>query len=69
VSGFTYRLYLDSGDDIGNFTTAVPDWSIGDEFFNSDHNVFRIPHIVPDLGDGEFAGAFVVVPLELAEPT
>ncbi len=40
---------------------------IGDEFFNRDHNEFRILSIVPDLGDGEFAGAFVVTPTALCE--
>jgi hypothetical protein len=28
---------------------------------------FRILNIVPELGDGEFSGFFVVTPLELAE--
>lgn len=56
MSGFTYRLYLENGEDIGNFATAVPTWSTGDEFFNRDHNLFRIVNIVPELDDGEFQG-------------
>jgi hypothetical protein len=27
---------LENGEDIGSFATAVPDWSVRDEFFNSD---------------------------------
>ena len=64
MSGFTYRLYLENGEDIGNFATAVPTWSIGDEFFDRDHNLFRIVNIVPELDDGEFQGMFVVTLVE-----
>ena len=31
MSGFTFRLFLESGEDIGSFATAVPNWKIGDE--------------------------------------
>lgn len=68
MSGFTYRLYLENGEDIGSFATAVPDWSIGDEFFSGDHTRFRILNIVTDLGSTEFSGAFVVTPTELGQP-
>ena len=68
MSGFNFRLYLENGEDIGTFSTAVPDGSVGDEFFNSDHNEFRILDIASDLGGEEFAGAFIVTPVELAEP-
>jgi hypothetical protein len=50
------RLYLENGEDIGNFATAVPNWSIGIEFFNRDHALFRIVNIVPELDEGEFSG-------------
>ena len=56
MSGFNFRLYLENGEDIGNFATAVPDWSVGDEFFNRDHNEFRIRDIVTDPGGEEFSG-------------
>jgi hypothetical protein len=68
MAGFTYRLYLESGDDIGTFTTAVPDWNVGMEFISGDHVTFRILNIVPELDEGEFAGMFVVTPVQLAEP-
>ena len=42
MSGFNFRLYLENGEDIGTFATAVPDWSVGMEFFDSDHSEFRI---------------------------
>jgi hypothetical protein len=67
VSGFTVRLYLDGGEDIGTFSTAVPDWKIGDVFYNRDRVEFRILYIVTDLGGDEFAGAFVVSPIALCE--
>ena len=68
MSGFTYWLYLENGEDIGGFKTAVPNWSIGDEFFNGDHVHFRILNIVAglDVGD-EFSGFFVVTPTAIAE--
>ena len=69
MSGFIYRLYLENGEDIGSFATAVPDWSVGDEFFNRDHVQFRIIDIVAGLEVGdEFSGFFVVTPTEIAEP-
>ena len=67
MAGFTYRLYLEDGNDIGTITTAVPDWDIGMEFINGDHVTFEIVNVVPELGEGEFAGAFVVAPTKLAE--
>lgn len=38
------------------------------EFISGDHTKFRIVNIVPELGDGEFQGVFVVTPVALAEP-
>ena len=67
MAGFTFRLYLEDGNDIGTFATAVPDWSVGMEFFDSGHTEFRILNIVTDLGDSEFSGAFVVTPTALCE--
>jgi len=68
MAGFTYRLYLEDGNDIGTFTTAVPDWGVGMELISGDHTTFRILSILPELGEGEFSGAFVVTPVALAEP-
>ena len=62
MSGFTYRLYLENGEDSGNFETAVPNWSIGMEFFSGDHTRFRIVNIVAQLDDGEFNGLFCCHP-------
>ena len=67
MGGCRYRLYLEDGDDIGTFATAVPDCDIGMELITSDQSP-EILDIVSAVGDGEFAGAFVVVPVELAEP-
>jgi hypothetical protein len=66
VSGLNFRLYLENGDDIGDFATAVPDWSVGDEFFNSQHNVFRILSIATHeaFSSGGFSGALIVAPVD-----
>jgi hypothetical protein len=29
---FTFRLYLENGEDVGTFATAAPDCRVGDEF-------------------------------------
>lgn len=66
---FTFRLYLENGEDVGAFSTAVPNWRVGDEFFSGDHTRFRILNIVDDedLGsEAEFNGLFVVTPLKLS---
>jgi hypothetical protein len=67
---FKFRLYLENGEDVGKFETAVPDWRIGDDFRNGDGNRFEIVNIVPLDGDdaGGFYGLWTVTPLELAEP-
>jgi hypothetical protein len=67
---FRYRLYLESGDDVGTFTTAVPDWRVGDELLTGDRNRFRILNIVTDenVPGDDFHGLFVVTPLKPAEP-
>jgi hypothetical protein len=40
--GFRYRLYSDDWDELGGFTTAVPNWSQGDEFMTGDGRRFRL---------------------------
>lgn len=66
MAGFRYRLYLENGEGIGKFTTAAPVGSIGDAFYDGSHTRFRITNIVNgfDLGSGEYAGMFVVTPVE-----
>jgi hypothetical protein len=71
MAGFTYRLYLANGEDVGTFTTAVPDWRVGDEFISRDHVHCRILDMLDGdtLGDeSEFAGVWTVTPLQLPEP-
>ena len=31
MTGFRYRLFSSDGDELGEFVTAAPDWSVGDE--------------------------------------
>ncbi|HZV27153.1 MAG TPA: hypothetical protein VFG00_12785 [Acidothermaceae bacterium] len=70
MSGFRYRLYLENGEDVGTFHTAAPDWSVGDEFRTGDGNRFAILNLVTDddFSSDDFAGMFVVTPIELAIP-
>jgi hypothetical protein len=68
---FTFRLYVPDGEDIGTFKTAVSGpWNIGHQFMTGDHHRFEIVDKVENdaFVSDEFAGAFVVTPLELAEP-
>jgi hypothetical protein len=60
---FTYRLFLESGDDVGTFATAAPDWCVGDEFRTGDGNRFRIDNIVSDeeIVGSDYAGWFTVI--------
>jgi hypothetical protein len=46
VSGFRFRLYSEAWDELGEFTTAVPNWSRGDQFTTGDGRRFRIVGIV-----------------------
>ena len=41
MTGFVYRLYLENGEGIGTFRTAVPDWDIGMTFITGDHVTFE----------------------------
>jgi hypothetical protein len=67
---FRFRLYLESGDDVGEFATAVPDWHVGQEFLDKTHTRYRIENIMwdEDLPGDDYHGLFVVTPIELAEP-
>jgi len=51
---FRFRLFSRDGDDLGDFVTDVPEWSVGDTFTTGDGRHFRILAIVsdtdPDLG-------------------
>ena len=46
VAGFKFRLYSTDWDELGEFTTAVPNWSQGDEFTTGDGRRLRIVGIV-----------------------
>ena len=43
---FKFRLFSRGGDDLGQFVTAVPNWSAGDTFTSGDGRQFRILAIV-----------------------
>ena len=54
---FKFRLYLASGEDVGTFATAAPDWKVGDDFRDG-YARYRITDIVvdEDLHGDEFHG-------------
>ena len=48
---FRYALRLEDGGDagdVGTFTTAAPDWHVGDVFFDREHKRWRILRILVD---------------------
>src|SRR6266545_2593333 len=63
---FRYLLHPpDSEDAIGEFTTAVPNWSVGDEFMTGDERRFRILTMLPLLEDeAPYNAMWQVEPLE-----
>ena len=70
--GFKFRLYLENGEDVGIFTTAAPNWRVGEEFVGPENVRFRILDYVDpeDLGDDSpFTGVWTVTPVELPEPS
>lgn len=65
MTGFRYSLYLDDWDELGEFHTAVPNWSVGEEFLTGDCRRFRIVGIVPVDDDvGVFNAVWKVKPAE-----
>jgi hypothetical protein len=46
MSGFRFRLYSLTWDELGEFATVVPNWSQEDEFLMGDGRRFRITGIV-----------------------
>ena len=51
VSDFRFRLYSDECDEVGEFETVVPNWSVGDKLTTGDGRRFRILGIVGLLDD------------------
>jgi hypothetical protein len=64
VSGFRFRLYSHDWDELGEFETVVPNWSVSDEFMIGDGRRFRILGIVPvDNAVGVFNALWKVEPV------
>jgi hypothetical protein len=65
VSGFRFRLYSMEMDELGEFETIVPTWSVGDELLTRDDRRFRIVGIVPVPDDvGVFSAFWKVEPID-----
>jgi hypothetical protein len=66
VSGFRYRLHSVEGDEFGEFTTIVPNWSAGDTFTTGDGRKFRILKmaLIEDVDNAVFHGMWMVEPGE-----
>jgi hypothetical protein len=68
---FKFRLYLASGEDVGDLVTGMPNWKPGDTFYDGSHTRFEVVDVV-DLTDvvdaseetESFLGALVVTPVE-----
>jgi hypothetical protein len=64
--GFRYRLHNAEGEDIGEFTTIVPNWTVGDTFTTGAGRQFRILSMVPvvDLEESVFNAMWMVEPVD-----
>jgi hypothetical protein len=67
--GFRYLLALENGEpaEPAMFVTAVPDWHVGDTFFATGGQLFRILAIEPEMDEATAlnvaTGLFVVEPV------
>jgi hypothetical protein len=67
---FKFRLYLESGDDAGDYVTATPNWRPGDRLYEEGRAAFEVLDVI-DLTDvvdpseetEHFLGALVVAPV------
>lgn len=66
MSGFRYLLHDADGEDVGEFTTIVPNWSKSDTFTTGDGRRFRILKMVPvfDLGTSVYNAMWQVEPVD-----
>lgn len=66
MAGFRYRLHSSEGDELGQFNTIVPNWSVGDVFTTGDGRKFRILKMAPieDVDNAVFHGMWMVKPVE-----
>ena len=66
MSGFHYLLHSPEGDELGEFNTIVPNWSVGDTFTTGDGRKFRIWKIAPvdDVDDSIYNAMWMVDPVE-----
>jgi hypothetical protein len=62
VAGFCYRLHSPEGDELGEFTTIVPNWSVGDTFTTGDGRKFGILKMAPieDVDNAVFRAMWMV---------
>lgn len=71
MTGFTFRLHLRTGEEVGTFRTIRPDWLIGDEFRGDDNIRYRIVGIAPaenGSDDAPFTAVWTVKPVQIREP-
>lgn len=63
--GFRYRLHSTEMDELGEFTTIVPNWTSGDTFTAADGRRFRILRMVPapDVEGSIYKGMWEVAPI------
>ena len=63
--GFRYLLHDADAERIGEFTTAVPNWSKGDTFMIGDGRRFRILKMVPfDEVESDYNAMWQVEPID-----
>jgi hypothetical protein len=64
MAGFYFRLRSAEGDELGEFNTIVPNWTVGDTFTTGDGRQFRILKMFPvdDVENSIFNSFWMVEP-------
>jgi hypothetical protein len=53
LDGFRYRLHTPQMDELGDFITIVPNWTVGETFTTGNGHRLRILRMVPLPGDND----------------
>ena len=64
MAGFHYKLHTPEGEELGDFNTIVPNWSVGETFTTGDGRRFRIWKMMPvdDVEDSIYSAFWMVEP-------
>jgi hypothetical protein len=62
---FRYRVYLEDGTDLDDYTSSEPNWKAGDELYVDGFPAYRIRAVIPmnDPDNEEYQGIWEVEPV------